>query len=102
MRIRNGEGKWALRQLFHKRVPRTLIERPKTGFGIPLDGWLRGPLRDWAEGLLDETRLKNAGYFKVSPIRNKWQEHLSGRRNWHYHLWDILMFEAWREASGID
>ena len=102
MRIRNGEGKWALRQLLYKRVPRTLIERPKTGFGIPLDGWLRGPLRDWAEGLLDETRLKNAGYFKVSPIRKKWQEHLSGRCNWHYHLWDILMFEAWREASGID
>ena len=101
MRIRNGVGKWALRKLLYQRVPKSLIERPKTGFGIPLDVWLRGPLRDWAENLLDETRLRQAGYFEAQSIREKWLEHLSGRRNWHYYLWDILMFEVWRDEVGV-
>ncbi len=101
MRMRGTTGKWCLRQLLHRRVPKELLERPKTGFGVPLASWLRGELRDWAEVLLDERRLKQAAHFDVGSIRQKWDEHQSGSRNWHYHLWDILMFEAWRDEAGL-
>jgi asparagine synthase (glutamine-hydrolysing) len=94
-KIRAGEGKWLLRQLLYRHVPRNLIERPKQGFGIPLNSWLRGPLRDWAEALLDERRLQQEGFLHAAVVRKKWNEHLSGRRNWQYLLWNVLMFQAW-------
>lgn len=94
-KIRNGEGKWLLRQLLHKYVPSELVDRPKMGFGVPLVQWLRGPLREWAEDLLSEDRLERDGFFYAEPIRRRWQQHVSGQCNWSDSLWVILMFQAW-------
>lgn len=99
MKIRNGESKWILRQVLDRYVPRQMMDQPKSGFGIPIDRWLRGPLREWAEELLSESRLRKEGFFQTKPIRQKWQEHLSGKRNWHHHLWNVLMFEAWLDEQ---
>ena len=94
-KMRMGEAKWILRQVLNRYVPRDLVEHEKKGFSVPIAAWLRGPLRDWAECLLDETRLKHDGYFNVTPIREKWDEHTSGRREWTGCLWNIVMFQAW-------
>jgi asparagine synthase (glutamine-hydrolysing) len=99
MKLRDGETKWLLRQVLYQYVPKQLIERPKAGFGIPLGEWLREPLREWVEGLLNEIRLQQEGFFKASLVRELWQEHLSGKHNHQILLWNVLMFQAWLEGE---
>ena len=97
MKIREGKGKWALRQALYRYVPRELIERPKAGFGIPIGEWLRGPLKPWANDLLSPNALKRDGLIDPAPVAKAWGEHLSGRRDWTPRLWAVLMLQAWRE-----
>ncbi len=97
LKMQGDIGKWLLRQILYKYVPRELIERPKMGFGLPIDGWLRGPMRPWAEALLDEGLLRRQGFFDPAPIRRAWREHQAGARAWHYYLWPVLMFQLWLE-----
>ena len=101
LKVRAAGTKWVLRQVLYRHLPPSLVDRPKMGFGLPIDVWLRGPLRDWAEGLLTEARLRREGLVDPAPVRRKWEEHLSGQRNWHYYLWDVLVLQAWREAHGV-
>lgn len=100
MKLRDGKGKWILRQLLDRHVPRALIERPKMGFGIPLDDWLRGPLREWAGDLLAEDRLRREGYLRPEPITRTWQAHLRGEGSFGYRLWSVLMFQAWLQEQS--
>lgn len=99
MKIKDGKTKHILRQLLYKYVPKELIERPKMGFSVPIDHWLRGPLRDWASSLLDPKRIDKEGFLKSAPITQKWEDHLSGKRNFQHQLWDVLMFQAWLESN---
>jgi asparagine synthase (glutamine-hydrolysing) len=95
MKVRNSDSKWLLKQVLYRYVPRQIMERPKMGFGGPIDKWLRGPLRHWAEDLLDPVQMKLEGFFDPLPIQEKWQQHLSGDQNWQYLIWNVLIFQAW-------
>ena len=99
MRLRKGSTKWALRQILDRHVPRSLIDRPKAGFSIPLGSWLRGPLKEWAETLLDERTLTAQGYLQCAPIRKKWEEHLSGTYDHSAAIWTVLIFQLWLESE---
>lgn len=99
LKIRGGETKWILRQLLYRHVPKHMMERPKMGFAVPIEYWLGGPLRDWAGDLLSPDRLSKDGFFDVQKVTQMWNEHLSGTRRWHSHLWDILMFQSWLDAQ---
>ncbi|CAM5182992.1 asparagine synthase (glutamine-hydrolyzing) OS=Castellaniella defragrans OX=75697 GN=HNR28_002301 PE=3 SV=1 [Castellaniella defragrans] len=96
MKLRNGQGKWILRQLLYRHVPQVLVDRPKKGFSVPLAAWLRGPLREWAEALLAEPDVRAGGYFDAAAVRRVWGEHLAGRANHAARLWSVLMFQAWQ------
>jgi asparagine synthase (glutamine-hydrolysing) len=99
MKVRAGRGKWLLRQVLYRHVPPALIERPKMGFGVPLDSWLRGPLCEWAGDLINDPRMQADGFLNADLVRRKWQEHLSGVRNWQYQLWNVLVFRAWLDGQ---
>jgi asparagine synthase (glutamine-hydrolysing) len=98
-KIREGQSKWPLRQLLYRRVPRELVDRPKTGFGVPLAEWLRGPWREWAESLLNPAAIEQWGVLEPRVVQRFWREHLSGARSWHYYLWDLLMLQSWLELG---
>ncbi len=95
MKIKNGRGKWVLREILYRHVPRALIDGPKKGFGLPIDEWLRGPLLEWATEMLDVNRMRDAGYLNHEMVHEEWRLHVKGRHNAHQKLWSVLMFQAW-------
>jgi asparagine synthase (glutamine-hydrolysing) len=97
MKVRDGRGKWLVRQVLYRHVPAALVDRPKTGFSVPLDDWLRGPLKSWAGDLLSPERLRRQGLFNIEPIESRLGEHLNGRHNHGYWLWNVLMAQAWHD-----
>jgi asparagine synthase (glutamine-hydrolysing) len=103
LKVRRGVSKWLLRKIAYRYIPAAMLERPKSGFAVPIGGWLRKELRDWAEALLEPGQLRQQGYFNVGAVRERWMQHLSGKQNWEHQLWSILMFQAWlhsqRESS---
>ena len=101
-KLRGGTGKWLLRQIAYKYVPKKVLERPKMGFGVPIDQWLKGPLKDWAWDLLSPAALEREGLLRPAPIARTWAEHQSGARNRQHLLWNVLMFEAWRRAEAVE
>ncbi len=101
LKQRHGQGKWLLRQVLHRYVPPSLVERPKKGFNVPLGEWLRGPLRDWAEALLSGARLREEGFFAENTVLRNWRDHLSGERDLSPALWPVLVFQAWLEEQGL-
>ena len=94
-KLRDGKGKWILRKILNKYVPRKLVERPKMGFDMPIDSWLKGPLREWVEDLINEKKLKEENLLNPVLVRKKWKEHLDGTSNWQDHLWNVLIFQQW-------
>jgi len=100
LKVRGETGKYILRQVLHRHVPEALYQRPKMGFHLPLSTWLRGPLREWAEDLLDPSCMRQEGLLDPGPIRAMWHEHLSGRRDRVDHLWPVLMFRSWLKHNG--
>ena len=99
IQLRSGRSKVVLKQAFSDLLPPPIKTRPKMGFGVPIDQWLRGALKDWADDLLNPSTLRQGGLLKPEPIAEKWVEHQTGTRNWQYFLWNVLMFEAWHEAN---
>jgi asparagine synthase (glutamine-hydrolysing) len=100
LKIRGGTGKHILRQMLYREAPSKLFERPKAGFGIPVGDWIKGPLREWAESLLDWRRIKSEGWFEADLIERRWRKHLAGETDSTGALWSILMFQAWRESQN--
>ena len=100
MKIRNGESKWLLKQVLNRYVPKELVDRPKMGFGVPLDAWLKGPLREWADDILTESNITKYGLVNPAPITKIWNEHKLGQGKWHYLLWDVIMLHAWAEENA--
>jgi asparagine synthase (glutamine-hydrolysing) len=99
LKIRNNKGKWALREILNKYVPNEMVERPKTGFSIPIGDWLRGPLREWAEDLLDDDKIKSQGFLKPENVKSIWALHKSGEYDYTSRIWSILMFQSWLESN---
>jgi asparagine synthase (glutamine-hydrolysing) len=101
MKIMGGKGKWPLRNILNQYIDEDLYDRPKTGFGVPIGEWLRGPLKDWADDILAVDRIHRGGYLDAQWVSKRWADHRAGNGNWQYLLWDVLMFESWRESVDL-
>jgi asparagine synthase (glutamine-hydrolysing) len=100
-KVQNGISKWALKEVLYRHVPRSIMERPKMGFGVPVDFWIKNEFRDWTDNLLSEKRLREDGFFKPEYIRRRWREHLGGRQNWKESLWFVICFQAWKDRADV-